>query len=160
MLAACGAAPPAPADLQSAAITAPPGPEGFVQCVPYARAVSGIEIYGDAWTWWRGSAGRYGRGEEPRAGAVLAFRRTDRLRLGHLSVVTQVLGPREVLVTHANWGDSAKTRGRIDSDIRVIDVSPGNDWTAVRVWNRRAGAFGSVYPAHGFIYPQPAGQQA
>jgi hypothetical protein len=22
------------------------------QCVPFARAASGIQIFGDAWTWW------------------------------------------------------------------------------------------------------------
>ena len=26
------------------------------QCVPFAREMSGIEIYGDAWTWWNAAA--------------------------------------------------------------------------------------------------------
>jgi hypothetical protein len=30
----------------------------YLQCVPYARQVSGIQIYGDAWTWWDQAAGR------------------------------------------------------------------------------------------------------
>ena len=29
------------------------------QCVPFARAASGIQIYGDAWTWWDQAEGRY-----------------------------------------------------------------------------------------------------
>ena len=44
------------------------------QCVPFARAASGIQIYGDAWTWWDQAEGRYQRGETPRVGAVVALR--------------------------------------------------------------------------------------
>ncbi|MGC8159731.1 hypothetical protein ACP3WZ_24715, partial [Salmonella enterica] len=33
------------------------------ECVPFARAASGIQIYGDAWTWWGQAAGRYRRGD-------------------------------------------------------------------------------------------------
>jgi hypothetical protein len=46
----------------------------------------------------------------------------------------------------------------VTSDVRVIDISPGNDWSALRVWN--GAGFGKVYPAHGFIYPGPAGAGA
>ena len=46
-----------------------------LQCVPYARQVSGIQIYGDAHTWWGQAAGRYERGSVPQVGAVMAFRR-------------------------------------------------------------------------------------
>jgi len=45
----------------------------YLQCVPYAREVSGIQIYGDAWTWWSQAEGRYARGHAPRAGAVVTF---------------------------------------------------------------------------------------
>ena len=31
----------------------------YLQCVPYARQVSGIRIYGDAHTWWDQAEGRY-----------------------------------------------------------------------------------------------------
>jgi hypothetical protein len=37
--------------------------------------------------------------------------------------------------------------------VRVIDVSPGNDWSELRVWN--GSDFGKSYPAAGFIYPVP-----
>lgn len=45
-----------------------------LQCVPYARIVSGVEIRGDALTWWDQAAAQYQRGHEPKKGAVLAFR--------------------------------------------------------------------------------------
>jgi hypothetical protein len=39
----------------------------------------------------------------------------------------------------------------------VLDVSPGNDWSAVRVWWPPSGGWGmTVYPTYGFILPQPA----
>ena len=34
----------------------------YLQCVPYARQVSGIRIFGDAHTWWGQAEGRYARG--------------------------------------------------------------------------------------------------
>ncbi len=151
-LAACGetpkAAAPQPAIMPST--TTQP-----LQCVPYARQVSGIDIRGDAWTWWNQAGARYSRGSVPRPGAVLAFRRTRALPLGHVAVVTRIVHAREILVTHANWGARPATRGRVAHDVRVIDISPGNDWSELRVWN--GAGFGRVYPAHGFIYPGPAG---
>ena len=36
--------------------------------------------------------------------------------------------------------------------INVIDVSPANDWSAVRVALGQTSVFGSVYPTFGFIY--------
>jgi surface antigen len=131
-----------------------PPPTQPLQCVPYARQVSGIDIRGDAWTWWTQAGARYARGSAPRAGAVLAFKRTRALPLGHVAVVTRLVHGREILITHANWGAGAATRGRVARDVRVIDISPGNDWSELRVWN--GAGFGRVYPAHGFIYPGPA----
>ena len=46
------------------------------ECVPFARAASGIRIYGDAWTWWDQADGKYRRGDSPRTGAVIVFART------------------------------------------------------------------------------------
>jgi hypothetical protein len=124
------------------------------ECVPYARQVSGVKLYGDAWTWWDGAlAGGYQRGETPQPGAVLVLRQTPSLFHGHVAVVTQLVGPREVLVTHANWGNGWAIPGVVYSGMRVVDESPLNDWTAVRFWNAKAAAFGHIYPAYGFIYP-------
>ena len=40
----------------------------FWQCAPYARMVSGIDLHGNAGTWWGKAAGRYDRGEAPAVG--------------------------------------------------------------------------------------------
>ncbi len=118
-----------------------------VECAPYARQVSGIQLYGDAADWWDAAAGRYQRSAEPSPGAVLVFQRSPRLPHGHVSVVASLRSGREVTVTQANW-----VHGRIAHGEPVVDVSPANDWTAVRVWWEPAGQLGStVYPAFGFI---------
>lgn len=117
-----------------------------IWCVPFARAVSGIEIHGDARTWWTRAGEDYPKGRVPVAGSVLTFRSTSRIPLGHVAVVSEVIGPREILVDQANW-----VTNRITTDTRVVDVSRQNDWSAVRVENRGQ-SLGSVYPTYGFIY--------
>ena len=147
---------------ETAALPAiPPGISGIhpyqgdlIQCVPYARQVSGIDIMGDAWTWWDGAAGKYARGNQPRFMAVLVLSRTPRLTLGHVAVVVDVDGPRQIRVTHANFGSDPVSRRIIYDAMPVVDVSPGNDWTLVRFWNYQAQAWGILYPAYGFVYPQ------
>jgi surface antigen len=124
---------------------------GVLQCAPFARQVSGIEIFGNAGTWWGQAEGRYDRGHEPRVGAVLAFSPSRRMRVGHVAMVSKVVGDREVLLTHANWS----YRGGIERNVRAIDVSPNNDWSQVRVWYGPMNDVGlSSNPAFGFIYPQ------
>ncbi|HTI01721.1 MAG TPA: CHAP domain-containing protein [Acidisoma sp.] len=125
---------------------------GYLECVPYARKVSGIALSGNADTWWNEAPGRYERGHAPAAGAVLNFRANGRMRLGHVAVVQEVVNPREVLITQANWGGPGFVRGGVSSDISVVDVSPRNDWTAVRVALGHSSTYGSVYPTYGFIY--------
>jgi len=121
-----------------------------LQCVPYARQLSGLDIRGDAWSWWPAAAGRYLRAHSPAVGAVLVLSKTRRLRHGHLAVVTRLIGPREVLVEHANW----LNRGRIHRNVPVVDVSPANDWSQVRLWYLPGNHLGShVYAASGFIHP-------
>jgi hypothetical protein len=117
-------------------------------CVLYARAASTIDLRGDAYTWWDSAAGRYLRGSDPEPGAVLVLAKTDRLELGHVAVVRQVVDARDILVDHANWAP-----GQIITGMEVRDVSPGNDWSELQFFNQTAGAFGSTYPAYGFIYP-------
>lgn len=129
------------------------------QCVPFARAASGIQIYGDAWTWWDQAAGRYPRGSTPRVGAVVAFAKSSKLRLGHVAVVSRVVERRVLMLTHANWSREDGKRGFVEQDVTLFDVSPDNDWSQVRVWYRGVtGLGGSVYPVHGFIYG-PRGAQ-
>lgn len=137
----------------------------YWQCVPFARLISGIQIFGDAWTWWRQASGRYETGATPRSGAVLCFRPTGRMRLGHVAVVSQVLTDRVIQVTHANWSVMNGTRGQVERDVTVVDVSPEGDWSEVRVWYDPIRNLGTtVYPTYGFIYgsqrPQSQFQQA
>jgi surface antigen len=129
----------------------------LMQCVPYARQVSGIDITGDAWSWWDGAAGKYDRGHQPRFMAVLVLSRTQRLKLGHVAVVMDIMGPRQIRVTHANFGSDPVSRRVIYDSMPVADVSPDNDWSLVRFWNYQAQAWGILYPASGFIYPEKTG---
>jgi surface antigen len=126
-------------------------PSGYadLECVSYARQVSGVQIQGDAGTWWHSAASRYGRSNKPTPMSVLVLRRTRQLPGGHVAVVRSVVGAREIRVDHANW-DDRRTRGRIYENMPVIDVSPRNDWTSLRFWN--GAGYGKTYAAHGFIH--------
>src|SRR5258706_2058635 len=127
--------------------------ETYWQCVPFARLVSGIQIFGDAYTWWNQAVGKYDTGFTPKAGAVLCFKPTERMRLGHVAVVSQVLTDRIVQITHANWSPIEGSRGKVEKDVTLVDVSPQGDWSQVKVWydpNRDLG--GSTYQTYGFIY--------
>jgi hypothetical protein len=121
-----------------------------LQCVPYARAVSGVVLYGDALTWWDQAQDRYKRGHTPRKGAVLAFRPNGPMALGHVAVVSRIIDNRQVLVRHANWS----APGAIEEDVLAIDVSEEGDWSEVRVWHSPTAQMGArVNPTFGFIYP-------
>ena len=125
----------------------------YWQCVPFARLISGIQIFGDARTWWDQASGKYEKGSTPRAGAVLCFKPTGRMTRGHVAVVSNVLTERVVQITHANWSRIGGTRGQVEKDVTVIDVSPSGDWSEVKVWYESAGDLGTTtYPTHGFIY--------
>lgn len=126
----------------------------YLQCVPYARQVTGIQIRGDAWTWWDQAAGRYGRGTRPKVGAVMAFEPHGHSRLGHVAAVSRIVDSRTVLIRHANWSPINGRRGQIEDNVRAVDVSPANDWSEVRVWFAPSQALGTTHwPIRGFIYP-------
>jgi surface antigen len=128
---------------------ASPAAAQFWQCATYAREISGIDIHGNANTWWGQAEGRYDRGHAPKAGAVLAFSATSRMRVGHVATVAKVINDHEVLLTHANWSRP----GAIETNVRAIDVSPNGDWTMVKVWYGPQGGLGTTaYPTKGFIY--------
>ena len=121
----------------------------ILQCVPYARAVSGIEIHGNAGLWWSKAEGRYQRGAEPRPGAVMAFRPSAAMPLGHVAVVGEIVDERHVLLDHANWSGP----GRIERRALAADVSEAGDWSAVRVWWAPDNTLGArENPVFGFIY--------
>ncbi len=126
-----------------------------LQCVPFARENSGIELSGNANTWWDNAQGVYERGARPEVGSVLNFRANGRMRMGHVAVVANVIDGRNVEIDHANWSGPGVGRGGISRNITVVDVSPANDWSAVRVGLGNTGEFGSVYPTYGFIYDRP-----
>ena len=156
-----GAAISAPLDLDSTlGGNAAPGTSQnapYLQCVPYARQVTGIQLFGDAHTWWDQAAGHYRRGREPRVGAVMSFHPYGSMVLGHVAAVSRVIDARTVLLRHANWSPINGRRGQIEDGVRAIDVSPDNDWSEVRVWFAPLQALGITrWPINGFIYPQKA----
>ncbi|WP_338445421.1 CHAP domain-containing protein [Pelagerythrobacter marensis] len=125
----------------------------YLQCVPYARQRSGVQIYGDAHTWWDQAEGRYRRGHEPRVGAVMTFVPHGSMRLGHVATVSRVIDRRTVLLDHANWSPIDGRRGQIERDVKAVDVSRDNDWSRVRVWYDPIDGLGTTpWPVHGFIY--------
>lgn len=127
------------------------------QCVTFARAFSGVQLFGNAATWWGQAAGRYEQGATPRAGAVLVFQPHGSMRVGHVATVTEVVSAREIRVTHANWSPVGGRRGQVETDVSVIDTSDAGDWSRVRVWYAPIGDIGrSDYPVYGFIYAAPA----
>ena len=126
----------------------------YWQCATFARMMSGIQIFGDAYTWWKQAVGRYQTGFTPKTGAVLCFKPTERMRLGHVAVVTQVLTDRVIQITHANWSPIDGSRGKIEKDVTLIDVSQTGDWSEVKVWfDPKRDMGGGTYPTYGFIYP-------
>lgn len=124
-----------------------------IQCVPYAREASGLQLSGDAYTWWEQAQTRYIRGNKPRVGSALVLKRTQRMRSGHVAVVNGIIDKRAITVTHSNWGSDSLTRRIIYQSMRVEDVSKRNDWTSVRFWNNQKNVMGNPYAAYGFIYP-------
>lgn len=121
------------------------------QCAPFARMVSGIDIYGNAGTWWGQAEGRYDRGQAPQVGSVMVMKPHGRMRVGHVAMVSGIISDREITVTHANWS----RRGGVEEDVRVVDVSADGDWSQVKVWYASMGDVGSTtYPTFGFIYAE------
>ena len=131
--------------------------DSYLECVPFARLVSGIQIFGDAYTWWQQAIGRYPTGYTPKLGAALCFKPTGRMRLGHVAVVSQVVTDRVIQITHANWSPIDGARGQVEKNVTVIDVSPAGDWSEVKVWYDPSRDLGSTtYPTYGFIYQDGA----
>ena len=122
---------------------------GPVQCAPYARKVSGINLRGRAASWWWEARGHYQRSHQPQKGSVLVFRASSRIPDGHVSVVRRIRTKRRIEVDHANW-----VGGRIEHNVPVEDVSARGDWSLVRVWWAPVGSMGRrAYPTYGFILP-------
>lgn len=117
-------------------------------CVEYARLRSGLAVFGDAKLWWTHARNIYARAARPVEEAVMVFSGSRRLAHGHVAVVTDIVGPREIRVDQANW----QNHGEIDYSTPVLDVSKDNDWSKVRVWDMPSHRFGArVYAISGFI---------
>lgn len=123
-----------------------------IQCVAYVHQNTDFQIRGNARDWWRNAEGIYARGQQPEVGAVLSFRGTRRMPLGHVAIVSQKIDSRTIMVDQSHWISNGVTR-----NTRVVDVSPDNDWTAVRVALPHDGRLGSIYPTYGFIYSRHDG---
>jgi hypothetical protein len=128
-------------------------PEHPLECVPYARARSGVKLFGNAGNWWVSAEGRYTKGETPLLGSVIVLTGYAGAGRGHVGVVSELVSSREIRIDHANWlGD-----GAIYLDDPVADVSDDNRWTEVRVWNPRSRSWGTkTYLVEGFIGPSRA----
>ncbi|QCE33815.1 CHAP domain-containing protein [Acetobacteraceae bacterium] len=125
--------------------------EKILQCVGYVHlAAPNFKIRGDAHTWWKhADEQNYVKGHTPEPGSVLSFRATKKMVYGHVAMVRSQEDDRTIRIDHAHWGING-----IDHNIRCVDVSEKNDWTAVRVALRsNEKLLGSVYPTNGFIYP-------
>jgi hypothetical protein len=127
-----------------------PGNGSTLNCVPFARDNSSVKIFGDAVTWWDQAGGHYARTEAPTLGSVMVLHNYAGPKHGHLAVVRTLVNSREIRVDHANWLND----GAVYINDPVVDVSQGNDWSQVRVWNIPNNAWGSrVYAVQGFIGP-------
>ena len=156
MLAGCSSMPDdlasdAPPARDSATMTMLEKP---MQCVPFARDHSGVQIYGDAYTWWDKAAGHYNRTSSPSTGAVMVLAGYSGPSRAHVAVVRRIVSSREIRIDHANWLNN----GAIFMDDPVADISPNNDWTRVLVWNVQTHAWGvHTYNVTGFIEPKGGG---
>jgi surface antigen len=125
-------------------------PDKPISCVPYARTHSDVNIHGDAHTWWKQAAGRFQRSSSPSDGAVMVLTGYSGPGHAHLAVVREVVSSREIRVDHANWLNN----GMIYLNNPVADISPGNNWSLVLVWNLETHAWGThPYSVRGFIGP-------
>lgn len=134
----------------------------YLQCVTFVRQFTGMQIFGDAWTWWGKATGKYTEGARPKPGSVLVFRPQGKMKLGHVAVVSQIITDRYIQVTHANWSPINGRRGQVEDHVNVMDVSDKGDWSKVKVWYGPLNDFGTtVYTTYGFIYQDtPQGQAA
>jgi hypothetical protein len=125
-------------------------PDKPISCVPYARDHSKVNLHGDAYTWWKQAAGRFERSSSPSDGAVMVLTGYSGSGHAHLAVVREVVSSREIRVDHANWLNN----GMIYLNNPIADISPGNDWSLVLVWNLETHAWGThPYTVQGFIGP-------
>jgi len=124
-----------------------------IQCAPFARMFSGIQLFGAAASWWNQAVGKYLRGSTPQIGSVMVFKAIGSMRSGHVATVTDIVSDRVIKITHANWSIIDGRRGQVERDVTVVDASADNDWSKVKVWFAPIQKVGNTaYPVNGFIY--------
>ncbi len=124
-----------------------------IQCAPFARMFSGIQLFGAAAAWWEQATGKYLRGNTPAIGSVMVFKAISGMRSGHVATVTDIVSDRVIKITHANWSIINGRRGQVERNVTVVDASPDGDWSKVKVWFAPIGKVGNkAYPVNGFIY--------
>ena len=96
---------PVSATAETESLAAAPAQARYLQCAPFAREVSGIDLHGNANTWWGQAAGRYERGQRPEPGAVVCRMAPSFLRFGSWQLP-------------ASRGDTALLRGLTDYTLR------------------------------------------
>jgi hypothetical protein len=123
-----------------------------LQCVPFARRESGLQIFGDAARWWaQARAMLFPTADAPSDGSVLVVRGYRSAQRGHVAVVREVVHDRLILIDHANW----LNRGEVTRNVPVLDVSARGDWTQIKVWHVPGGHWGGrTYNVQGFILPR------
>ncbi|MBV9840805.1 MAG: CHAP domain-containing protein [Sphingomonadaceae bacterium] len=143
--------------LASAAVATPANAQSW-QCATFARAFSGLQLFGRAAGWWKQAVGKYAEGAMPQLGSVLVFRAGHAMGAGHVATVTQIISNRVIAVTHANWSPIDGHRGQIERDVTIEDTSANNDWSEVKVWYAPLQDLGTKsYRTYGFIYaPRPS----
>ena len=105
----------------------------YIQCVPYARQVSGIQIRGDAHTWWGQAEGRYAKGRLPRVGLTAPAWKS-----------AMPPGPGGA-VRMIDWQQDAKfyqfwIRAKENGSFEIPDVRPGT--YTLRIDGNTTGAYG------------------
>lgn len=119
-----------------------------LQCVPFAREEAGVDIRGDASTWWRQARVLFATSAAPSEDAVLVLKGYNDERRGHVAVVKEVVSERLIIVDHANW----LNREEVTRDVPVRDVSELGDWSLVQVWHVEGKHWGGrSYRVQGFI---------
>ncbi len=106
-------------------------------CALYARAQTGVFLFGAAGGWWdealaaisAAKSRRWARSWSSGERAVFP-RATSRSS-------PRSINAREIVVDHANW-----YHGMVTRDVTVIDNSPNNDWSAVAVMDLGTGKYG------------------
>ncbi len=135
--------------------------EPYWQCAPFARMISGLQLFGKAASWWQQATGKYDRGQRPEPGSVLVFKAAGSMGAGHVAMVSKVVSDRIIKVTHANWSIINGRRGQVERDVTVVDASEKGDWSKVRVWYASLKDVGiKAYPTYGFIYGGKASNDA